>query len=599
MTPAWKPNPSFKLETNGQTFINETAFFIELVRPLNNVSYLVLRANDYQSKNYIDVFNKFYPLTLSLRYGSDSWAKVFSGVIDTVAPKISRVTGEILECSVWGEGHALIKTHCCTSYGAESKNPTKDTPKEILDDLVDNYINKRLGTASTTGYNITKTKIADIHNDLSITHISSPYLNNFTVINRICDIVTAHVGEGNASCHWFVDPDKNLFINTVGNHEEDGTGWDTYWGGSQAASTIEVKKDMILYDFQDQPGEYVNVVVLAADFRKPGYDYWTEDQHELWGHTVDHIELADSGVHIVGSFSLSVRTPDVVGGFFWYPSGKNAGWDFTKIGSEKTIPSLNFYARRSNAVATFYISVNTDALNFVDWNFVGDLTSADKWYHFSLPVGPYYDRQEQLNNPWNATGTIDWSNINYIEFAFDASVNNIYGFIDDLHLSGKIIREALDSGDAGLYDDYQKFFRCDYALDDTMIATNDSGTAAQLAYAELLRRNKKPIVGVIQIPLAVTVLPGQLIHTRACKKSNGTFRIDKDMRIKELKHVITLPEPMTVLNLTDDVTNAHAMGAPTQHSVLAEYVGALGHGEARDLKSSGVDILIPRLIKSY
>jgi len=71
------------------------------------------------------------------------------------------------------------------------------------------------------------------------------------------------------------------------------------------------------------------------------------------------------------------------------------------------------------------------------------------------------------------------------------------------------------------------------------------------------------------------------------------------MRIKELKHVITLPEPMTVLNLTDDVTNAHAMGAPTQHSVLAEYVGALGHGEARDLKSSGVDILIPRLIKSY
>jgi len=72
-----------------------------------------------------------------------------------------------------------------------------------------------------------------------------------------------------------------------------------------------------------------------------------------------------------------------------------------------------------------------------------------------------------------------------------------------------------------------------------------------------------------------------------------------DYRIKELKHTFQLPYPFTDLNLTSDVTNSHAFGAPTAHSILMEYAGALGMAEARDLKGSGIDTLIPRLTKSY
>jgi len=60
-----------------------------------------------------------------------------------------------------------------------------------------------------------------------------------------------------------------------------------------------------------------------------------------------------------------------------------------------------------------------------------------------------------------------------------------------------------------------------------------------------------------------------------------------------------LPYPKTIWNVTDDITNSHAFAAPTAYSLLMEYAGALGHAEARDLKGSGIDTLIPRLTKSY
>jgi len=93
------------------------------------------------------------------------------------------------------------------------------------------------------------------------------------------------------------------------------------------------------------------------------------------------------------------------------------------------------------------------------------------------------------------------------------------------------------------------------------------------------------------------------VRIKACQQSSGTYRIDKDFRVKELRHIIGAGARYngfeTQLNLTDDVTNTHAFGVPTQQSLLFQYVGALGHAEARDLKSSGIDHTISRLTKAY
>jgi len=176
-------------------------------------------------------------------------------------------------------------------------------------------------------------------------------------------------------------------------------------------------------------------------------------------------------------------------------------------------------------------------------------------------------------------------------------------WIDDLHISGKIIREARDTSEVTDHNEWQRFIRNDTAVDDTLKASDDSGTAARLCYAEMLRRSQTPIVGMIQIPLAPTLLPGQTVYPNACQKSDGTYRIQKDMRVKELRHVIGKTAPYggfaTILNLTDDVTNTHAFGAPDAYSLLMEYAGALGHAEAMNLKSSGIDTQITRLGKAY
>jgi len=605
LTQSWGSHPSFKVETSGETFINEASLSMQISRMENNVSYVVLQVTDYKSKNFEAVFDALNALDVSLRYGSDSWTKVFSGTISTVSPTLKLPQGEVLEVSCWGKGNALAKTHCDTSYGLESQNPTLETPKEIWDDLVDNYINKSFG-GDATGYAITKTKIADIRNGLDILNITSPYQDCFTILNRVCDVVTAYVGGlGVASCHWFVDPDANLFINTIGDHENDASGWPTYWNSSQADSTIEVSQDMILYDFRKNVEEYANKIVLCSALRKPGYDYFTENQSALWDTTACTL-TDDAATKIVGTHSLKMEPSNLIDDMLaWYPSGKDAAWDFTKCGSVQTIPQVSFYARRDQDLgSTSGIRMATDDANyFFIIPLTNYITAQDEWIAMNFPIGPYWNLEtnEGRRFRWAESGSPDWSDIDYIMFRKPSQSQTGTLWIDDLHFTGKIIREAYDSTAITNNDEYQKVIRNDIAVNDTIKASDDSGTAARLAYAELLRRMRRPTVAIIQTPLAIDILPGQLVHTHACKKSDNTFRIDKDLRIKEIQHIIR-PEPegfSTTLNLTDDVYSTHAFGAPTRASILAKYAGALGHGQARDLKGSGIDILIPRLSKNY
>jgi len=617
LTGPWLQTPQFKLEAGGETYINDKSMQITNVRPENNISYLVVTLEDYKSKSYETVFDALGTIDLSLRYGSDSWKKVFSGVISTVAPQLS-MSGEVLGVTAWGDGLPVLKTHCDESYGVESPdNSTVDTPKEILDDLITNHINKSFGGAAT-GWSIGN-KVDNAHAGLSFTYLNSQYLNNFTMINRVCDVTNAYaqgLGAPEVSVHWFVDPTPNLYFKKIDADHSD-TNWNKWWrknaageAESRTDSTLEVAKDQIVYDFRKNVEEYANNIILTSKFRKPSEDYWTEDTGgaALWG--TSNMNLTDSATHIVGSHSLLME-PTGGGANTWayYPSTKNAAWNLTACGSPYTVPTLNFWIRRNHdipgaivelwtadLIEEMYFILHAGLTNFIDED--------DEWFSISLPVGPYhYSQQTEVNKRWEQATAwpAQWTQINWIRFemANDAT-DDMY--IDDLHFAGVVVREAKDAAGIAANNEYQKSLRCDTALNDTLNAADDSGTAARLARAELLRRSQTPIVGSIRIPMAVDVLPGQLVHIHSCKQSDGTFRIDKDMRVKEVKHVIVPTEKhgfQTELNLTDDVTNTHAFGVPTGYSLMKEYVGALGHSEARDLKGGDIDNLIPRLSVSY
>ncbi len=221
-------------------------------------------------------------------------------------------------------------------------------------------------------------------------------------------------------------------------------------------------------------------------------------------------------------------------------------------------------------------------------------------------MGPYfYVEQTEVNKGWTATNSPDWSDINWIGVGMRANTTDDL-YIDDLHLSGVVVREARDASEITLNKTYMKVIRNDTAVNDTLkdgiAGQTDTGTAARLARAELLRRSQTPIVAKIRIPLAVDLLPGHWVHTHACQKSDDSYRIDKDFRVKEVTHVInsTLTHGFqSYLNLTDDTINAHAFGAPDAYSLLMDYAGALGHSEARDLKGGALDNLIPRLTETY
>jgi len=189
LTQTWGPLPHFKIVTGSTTIEDDEAITIQVSRPENNISFAVLTLNDYQSKNYVGVFDNFNNLEVHFKYGSGSYTQVFSGTITDARPRMSN-QGEVLDVSAWGEGWSLIETLCNTSYGVESKNPLLTHPQEILADLVTDYVNQWFDGANTQwglGFEVDL-----IHDSLDVTHLNSPYLDNFTILNKLCDLINAY-----------------------------------------------------------------------------------------------------------------------------------------------------------------------------------------------------------------------------------------------------------------------------------------------------------------------------------------------------------------------------------------------------------------------
>ena len=617
---------SYRLSINsGATVItDDQVLSIKNVRPENNVSSLVVMVDDYRSKNYSDIFDVHTDIDLLIKKSPQtSYTTVFSGVIDAVGPSISPSGGEVLEVQAWGWGISLDKTHCDTSYGVESANPSLVTPEQILEDIIDNHVEKRFG-GGNTNWSIDHTDIDAPHADLSVTNITSQYLDNFTLIQRICDLINAHANiTSDISVHWMVDTDAHFRMKEIDQDSTDSA-WTRYYGGSAAAATFtEGENNISSRGFSKNISDYANHVLVAAGYRYPATDRWTES---LTGWADDDVTLTvDTGGDAlepsgpaVGSYMLKAL-PEIDGTCYFYYDFP-AVRDFTKIGSQNTIPKLGFYLASSDIDANVQIGVNLYETRGVDfWSYVDQfaaqrlqhkLTLDSEWQYVEIPFGPYSEiYQEEIfysgagaadtNFHWTPGGAItDWTGIAGIEFQFDGTAGRHLLFVDDIHFSGKLVRSCYDASSiTASTPERQVLLRMESAVDDTLKDDDDdAGMAAMLAVSELYRRLQTPTVGIMEFPLKEDMLPGQTLVVYAGKKLDGTYRWSgTPMRIKEIVHLIDGAGFRSQVNLTSDVTNTFAHGVTTMWDQLMDYAGALRHGQAKDLKVSGIDNLIPRL----
>ena len=594
----WASNPLIKIEFGANDVSSET-FITTVHRPENAISRAVISANDYQGKNYIANVDISTVIKVSLRYAADGWTQVFEGIAEYVGPSIN-TSKQSVELIAYGYGRALRNTCCSSNYGNESESPTLDTPHEIWDDLIANMINKSFGGANT-GYAITNAKIAACANP-SINFLAGNYRSNFTMIN---DVLTAYQGyrDEASGMHWFVDESQNLFINTIAAHENNATGWPTWWDTDLAGSTLVEGVDFIDSFFHKKLTNFANKVVLYCDLRKPGTDIWTEDGGPAWGNdaytTVDY--SADQ--FIVGSHSLRLIN-GIPQGWAYYPSTEDAAWDLTRIGSEKSIPTLNFYFYKEAAIGDAATGVNLATTDHdTDYFYVLFDVAADpddEWIHRSIPVGPNWKTHELSRRyRWGTNGNPVWTDINCVTF-YGVSASGTKMYVDDLHFAGKIIREAYNSTSITANDEVQKIIRYDVAVDDSMTVADDTGTAGRLAYGELLTRQVIPTVGVIVTPLAVHALPGQLIHIHADAYSPfgaADFRVNATFRVKEVVHTFAVEGAVTTWDLTSDVLNTFVTGFNDSLTQLHKVMQT--DPEMKNLKSTGLDPYVTRLSIDY
>jgi len=609
---------SFKLTIGSTVFENDQAITIKNIRPENNISTLEFVINDYKSKAYSDVVAKLSQVTLELKNKKSSYTTTFTGEVYALQPSSSP---EILTVFCKGLEHCLELTHCDTSLGTESQNPTVNTPREIIQELVNEYTQKHFGgTVTWWGLDAGNSYVEDVHSGLSVTNLTSKYHSNLTMLNRLSEIVNAYaqtLGTPEPGIHWFVLPNSTtprLYVKEIGDNHSDGT-WPKYYGSSQSAATVTQGEDLLNYNFHQSLNSYANNVVLACALRKPAYDYWTEDAdtNGVWTIRDGDISLSDDATNkVVGADSLKLTIDaSQIDAIYYEPTNT---WNLSYIGSQDSIPTIDFYARRtSNANSAvglrLYTTLDVDHYTIVVYNTASDVVwmpEANLWYGISIPIGPHYKNFGGMPaKQWGTLGAEDWTNITGIEFLFNNTgfAGENYFWIDDLHLSGKIVRDARDASEISINNpERQIFLRLDTAIDDSCNTTDNTGTAARLAASELFKRGQfkttdanRGLTGTITLPMKEDLLPGQQLYVNAGKKADGAYRYQLDMRIKQLTHTVSNQGYLTQCNLTSDLWNSHTFDTPSAWGILQTSAGALGHAEARDLKASGLDINIPRL----
>jgi len=602
MGQGWDSNPTFTVTLNSVN-VGQYVPSLTVRGKENGFDTATLNVSSTKGRRFFNAeFDVDDAVVIRYKNATDSDAlynTFFNGVIRSIEPFIENGRQYLkIECD--GNGYGVGITQCAEEYGSESTHPTLDTIKEILEDntngVVPKWINKVLGTATDSGFSYT-TQIETIAG--TIPYIYFPYKTNTKAINDVCDVIQGIKGAA-AGCHWIVDTSDRLILGTVGNHGAPAsTYWATYWKTDAAGSTLTEGEDFLTFNARKLSKE-ANYVLYHGRFKKPPSEIWTENNSALWGQSAGALTITDDNtLYKVGNYSLRMHTTQNGGiGVMFYPASGTWGLDVTKLGGKHSFPSLAFYAMKNVEVTAYRAKIffgNGAAL----WR---SLTLTDDvWGGFNFSFGQYLNNLDDIDG-WNYSGTPDWTDLSSIRFeaAYNTNTNNKYHWVDGVSLNGWVLRAARQ---AAAYTSAapckMRVITDEVGKDDSLVASDDSGLMARLAYAEYLRLSSNPIVGTITVPIMRGLKAGQLVHIHAWKKADNTYVIDSNFRVTRFLHNIS-DKATTTLEVTDDVLNSNPRPVPTQiNSLLAAAKPEFQTRQSSSIKTREIDITQPILEKSY
>jgi hypothetical protein len=330
-------------------------------------------------------------------------------------------------------------------------------------------------------------------------------------------------------------------------------------------------------------------------------------------HVADNAQVVEDNVRL-GNYSIKSYCDDIGESVnAYYPSSKNLNLNVTAIGSQNSIPSIDFDIRLDeNCDRVNHLQISlwkwTDATHHgYFYRDISNVVSAvDKYFSVSLPIGPYYKRAKNWDGIEWATGFLganlgDWSKIDLILLDCWATVGtHARMWIDGLSVNGQIIRVAYDSSKYASQKCKMRFIKDDVPKDDSLVASDDTGEMAQFAKAELYRAVTEPTTGQIVILMKPTMKAGQLVHMHFGEYSTGNFRIDKNMRITTVRHHLGKDGAFSYLDLTDDVLNSRAVGPSDAYAAIMKAVAPGFQDRARSSLITGdMDVTLPILAKEY
>lgn len=537
---------------------------------------------------------------LEVKNTSDgSYTTLFVGTVRFVTADISATNSLTLHCRSIGFG--LQEMLVAAEYGSQSINSSLDTITEIITDatngIVPNYVQKILG-GSNSNYAFDTTYVETITD--SIPYIGFPYKPADKALNDLCDLVTAYKA-GTAGPHWIIT--RSGATNYLRVKLVSGTqvGWTKYYGDSQANATLTYGTDYTQINIEKMSSESNYIVYYGAWRRPSNGDYWTESAISggLWGNTTG--SLADNTYYkVVGANSVLAYTTANPSGPIqvFYPAAKNAAWNFSGFTDFNT-PNLNFYAYYDlTTTTTLRVRLYTDAANYYE---VTLTPPNQKWQHYSIPVGPYYKAQgvnQDDSQIWSDGGTSpDWADINWIEYYVadaekhdDVSSPIRYLFaVDGLHFGdASVCRVAALSSYVGVITK-MRLIVDDIGKDDSLLASDDSGLMAKMAYAELLRQRTNSAVGTVTTPMIKDLLPGQWLYIQST-----------DYRATKLQHQISRDSYLTTIDFTSDVINGRSR--PRYEDLNKQFASIRPEWQDRqasNMKAGSVDWRITRLVKTY
>lgn len=568
-----------------------------------------------------------------------AWYTMFKGKIRMVTESLGK-SGEkvIVKCD--GPGWALPECDVLNEYGNQSLNPTLASVQDIITDasegIVPAWVNHILGdTTKDSGHNVNTDHVADVGG--TIPYI---YFGLKPASKCLCDLIDleqAYMGTL-AGAHWIVLPDDILLLQEIAAHDAGsvGHGWSNYICGQSTATALATlvqagrtkKGDFHDFNFQtlDQLANYI--VYYSECYNPATRDLWTENNSVDWACDVASAITDANAAGYVMAGSWSIKPYKLAAGPYscWYPSTVDLGLNLTALGGKYCIPVLVFWFLRNANSDYLQVWLLSDTTGI---NAQGDLrgffcrlkvpTDTDDgatkhpWKQYILPIGPYWYLAKANTSfasdcdpyipGWVNWRTGDWTNIKAIMFDLNATGNPSYTWIDGMHFAGFILRGAKDGTSITANKLRTRPITDPFAKYDTLLASDDSGTAAQLAKAELLRARTEPMLGTFKTRMVRNALPGQFLHVHARPNwDESTYNINRDVRLTQIVHTIdgTLGGAISDWEVTSDLINSMTRQSYTSMNEMLKAIRPeFQDRQASGIKMRDIDITQAILEKDY